>query len=191
MAEFDKIVDDSSPGVAVTDSGSTGFTYGRFGGDAVLVSDFASGFPPTWPPGPPTGVRSIRVYITGTTTSNFVDSAYMFIDQVSANTFTPLPVIAPGSTANVVVPINPWGGGRNPGNPDPTFGSPPPPLAQIWCRGLVVHNTGGHDLVFSFDGNNIHGLVPANTTSIYYDRFESGISVQGSGGNTTFIIEAW
>lgn len=40
-------------------------------------------FPASWPPRPPSGVRSIRFYATDTATADFADRAYLFIDGVT------------------------------------------------------------------------------------------------------------
>jgi hypothetical protein len=41
---------------------------------------------------------------------------------------------------------------------------------------------------FSFDGVNDHGFVPAGEAQVYWDRYEGGIAIKGSG---TFYVEAW
>lgn len=147
-------------------------------------------FPANWPPRAPSGVRSIRFYVTGTATANFNDNAWLFADDVGANNYTPLPEVKPGSTAAVVVPPSPWGAGAPKGNPDPAAGpilAQPP--AMLWCRGIRIVNAGGGTLEFSFDGTNIHGVIPANTTQEYFDRFEAGICVRGA--SAVFHVEAW
>ncbi len=148
--------------------------------------------PISWPPSPPSGTRSLRVCVKGTTAAAFSENAYMFADLVSANPYTPLPYVRPGSRDSVTVPNTPWGAGRDRGdaNPDPAVRASAPPFAQIWCRAITI-TTGGAALEFSFDGENAHGWVPANSSVTYWDRFESGISVRGAGGTNTFIIEAW
>ncbi len=149
-------------------------------------------FPASWPPRPPSGQRSIRFYASGTTSSFFNDNALMFYDGEDADTYVPLPIVKPGSTARVVVPNMPWGSGRSPGNPDPTYGSAAAPLPQIWSKAMTIANTGAADLEFSFDGTNVHGWVKAGTSVTYWDRFEAGICLRVSGGaSTTYVVEAW
>lgn len=151
-------------------------------------------FPSSWPPRVPSGTRSIRFYLTGTTTVNFSDNAYIFADQTAANTYSPLPYVKPGSRDAVTVPLTPVGSGRNANdaNPDPAAGAvAPPPAKMIWARALRISNTGASDLEISFDGVNVHGYIKANTEVQYIDRFEAGIAVRGAGGTGTFRIEAW
>ncbi len=140
-------------------------------------------FPTNWPPRVATNQRSIRFYVTGTATALFSDNGYLFIDGVGANTYTPLPVIAPGSNASVVVPNNAGTGVVVGGQP--VGGSPP---AMIWSGTILINNASAAALEFSFDGTNVHGRLLANTSVVYRNRFESGIAVRGLG---TFWVEAW
>lgn len=136
-------------------------------------------FPPEgWPPRLPTGKRSIRFYVTGTATANFADNAWLFSQQTGANTYTPLPVVKPGSIDPVSVP-NPSGTGRQADDP----------IAAIWSQTIRICNDGGGVLEYSFDGTNIHGKVLANEAFTYRNRFEAGISVRGA--SAVFRIEAW
>jgi hypothetical protein len=130
----------------------------------------------------------------------------VFIDQPGANPYTPLPVVRPGddvsrkglsASAKVVVPPNPAGTGENYLTDDPTlpigqgYLTQPSIKAYIWAEEIRIVNTGANDLEFSFDGTNVHGLVPAGTIREYRDRREAAIAVRGVGGNTTFVLEAW
>lgn len=141
-------------------------------------------FPTSWPPRVSSGVRSIRFYATDTATAAFSGKAYMFAEQASANPYTSLPVIAPGSNTSVVVP-NISGSGL--ATPVPVTGAEGP-VAQIWSGNLKISVTVA-DLEFSFDGTSVHGLVKAGETVIYRQRYESGIAVRGLGA--VFQIEAW
>lgn len=60
-------------------------------------------FPTGWPPRRATTNRSIRFYQAGTLTADYADNAYLFIDGVAANTFTPIPYVRAGDTRRVVV----------------------------------------------------------------------------------------
>jgi hypothetical protein len=160
-------------------------------------------FPAGWPPRVATGIRSIRVYITGTATSDFSANAYLFSAVTSANTFTPLPYVPPGQEAaapgwaatNLGTAAGggfPMGGGQNANdaNPDPRLNPPVagPPVPMIWSKSIKITNGGGAILYFSFDGVNVHGQVAANSLYHYFDRYEAGIALMGS---TAFVIEAW
>jgi hypothetical protein len=68
--------------------------------------------------------------------------------------------------------------------PDPKIPAEP---EQGWCTQILVRAVGG-DLNISFDGVTDHGFVPSGTDTLYFDRYEGGISVKGTG---TFHIEAW
>lgn len=152
-------------------------------------------FPNTWPPRVPSGTRSLRVYLTGTTTALFSDNGFIFADVANANPYTPLPYVAPGGErTTVAVPATPWGSGKDnhDTNPDPAAGpiiAPPPKM--IWCRALLIRAGSGGAVEFSFDGTNVHGSVAASGERLYFDRFEAGIALRGAGGTPTFTIEAW
>jgi hypothetical protein len=62
------------------------------------------------------------------------------------------------------------------------------PAEQGWSGTIQIRATGAA-LEFSFDGINVHGLVPSGSTHIYRHRYEGGIAVRGTGA--TFYIEAW
>ena len=68
--------------------------------------------------------------------------------------------------------------------PDPKDPAEP---EQGWSNSIRVIATSG-DLNISFDGTTDHGFIPAGATHTYWDRYEGGIAVKGSG---TFHIEAW
>ena len=131
-------------------------------------------FPAAWPPRVASGRHSLRFYATGTATAAFADNAFMFKDGAGANPFTPLPQIDP--LTPTVVPPTPFGSGPATENT---------PLPQIWAQTIRIVAAGV--LEISFDGTNVHGKVDT-TEAIYRNRFESGISVRGSG---VFTIEAW
>ena len=58
---------------------------------------------------------------------------------------------------------------------------------QGWCTQVQVRAIGG-DMTISFDGINDHGFILSGTQTVYFDRYEGGISIKGTG---TFHIEAW
>lgn len=135
-------------------------------------------FPASWPPRYPSTHRSIRFYVTGTGTADFADNAWIFSELTGANPYTPLPLIAPGSSTVVAVPPI-AGSGRN------DAGAPAP---MIYSNSIRITSLGAV-LSFSFDGTNVQGLIRAGEAVIYRNRVEAGIAVSGVG--STFTIEAW
>ena len=138
-------------------------------------------FPDGWPPRGTNTVRSVRVFATGDTTALFSDNAILFGDYPSAN--VPLPYLAPGSTATIVVPPVP-GGGRSPYD---AMGGVQVPKPHITCRMLYVYNDGPGIIEVSFDGVNVHDEIRLddtgggpNTTAYhqYEDRQEGGIALR-------------
>src|SRR6267378_2133942 len=110
--------------------------------------------PASWPPRQSSGVRSIRFYVTGTATATYSDNAFMFGDALQARNVTPTPFVPPGGERTQAdIPHNPMGGGQNANDNQPTAA----PLPQVWARSILIINTGGADLTFSFDGTNTHG----------------------------------
>ena len=112
-------------------------------------------FPTPWPPRPPSGVRSIRFFVSGTSTANFADNAFLFIDGAagSANPFTPGP---PTSTSSGVTnnPLTPTGTGSQ--GVVSQLTSPDRPL--IWSGNIRISNDSTGELQVSFDGTNVHGV---------------------------------
>lgn len=141
-------------------------------------------FPASWPPRPPSGIRSLRFYATGVATALFTDTGFMFAEQILANPFTPLPVVVPGTKTTVDVPDD---AGTGLATPVPVTGAEGP-SAQIWSSRIRICATGG-TLEFTFDGTHVHGQVLSGESFYYTQRFESGISVRGAG--VTYRIEAW
>jgi len=153
--------------------------------------------PTGWPPRVCSGRRSIRFYKTGAASGVFADNAFLFSDDATANTFTPLPVVKagdvtppgtpPGTTPGTIttLPPVPSGTGQQPGK-DPDYKQEVHPM--IWAQTIRIQAVGG-DLEFSFDGNNVHGIVLAGKEATYRMRFEAGIAVRGAA--TAFYIEAW
>lgn len=142
-----------------------------------------------WPPPAATGLRSFRVYLTGTATADFEDNAFLFIDVTGANTINPLPVVEPGEDVSDPsysgphdVGSPPWGTGDN--GSEGSAGEKP----AIWSSHIAISATGGA-VEFSFDGVNVHGSVPSGERYEFSDRYEAGISVRGAGSDYT--IEAW
>lgn len=157
--------------------------------------------------------RSLRFYVTAAATANYADRAYLFGDDVGAVFVAPLPFIRPGSLEPVhvggvevdtaaVPPVygsgSPSGGGQVAGDAAPREHENAPYTQQaspkpMWsARVIRIKNAGAGALLFSFDGDNDHGLVAANETREFRDRYEAGIAIKGVGGATpTFTIEAW
>lgn len=155
----------------------------------------------------PSGQTSIRVYISGTTAGAAFDdtgNSFVFIDQPGANPYTPLPVVEPGDDISkkgnpgvkTVIPPNPAGTGENYLTDDPSlpvgqgYLTQPSVKAYIWAENIRIENTGAtNPLEFSFDGVNVHGIVPAGEIREYFGRREAAIAVRST--TTTFVIEAW
>lgn len=152
-------------------------------------------FPEGWPPIQGT-YRSLRVYHGGTSTTNFADNAWLFPPQTD-----PLPYVKPGSTDPVAIGNQttrtgtPMGGGRNLNDVNPTTSDPalqPPPVPVATSRGIYIANDGGvNNLEFSFDGTNVHGMIPPGGEITFTDMYEAGISVRGVGGGTAFRVIVW
>lgn len=142
-------------------------------------------FPVGWPPRVASSYRSIRFFLAGTGTANFSDNAYLFSDQAAANTYVPLPYVAPGQNTPVQLGPPPLGGGMNANDSDPTAS----PQTMIWSNSIRIMNDGATDLEFSFDGTNVHGVVKPAEVMLYPYRHEAGISIRGAG--VDFRIEAW
>lgn len=138
-------------------------------------------FPSGWPPTLPAGRRSLRFFKTGSTTTLFEDNAFLFVDEESANTFDSTPTIEAGDEKTTVS----VGSSGTPGVP---FGG----SSAIWADTIEITNEDGTiDLEFSFDGTNVHGVVPAGTTKKMRPRAEAGIAVRSSTAGAAFRIEAW
>jgi hypothetical protein len=143
-------------------------------------------FPTGWPPRPAGNTRSIRFYKSGNATANFADNAFLFIDGVSADTYSKTPVVAPGDLTPVA-----FGDGTKSGTPAGASDNlDPATKPMIWCNTLVICNDGGADLEVSFDGFNVHDKIPiAEKLRICRNRHEAGIAVRGAGA--AFRIIAW
>lgn len=163
-------------------------------------------FPAGWPPRPNSGRRSIRFFVTGTTTANWSDNAYLFIDDVGANTFQPMPFIKPGELTVVNVgdrniPGSPMGTGSNPNDilPGDILGHVKP---LVWANSIRICNDSGvNSLEYSFAVTGdaagpalpVQGVLRPNQKLLYRDRYEAGIALRfpGGGGAATFRVEAW
>jgi len=135
-------------------------------------------FPAGFPPRSPSNRRSIRFFVSGTTTALFEDNAFLFKDDVGANTFAAMPIIRPGDTTTVV-----------------NIGSPSSPVSTdaellIFSNSIRIYNDGATDLDFSFDGTNVQGVVKAGKDALYNFRYEGGIAVK-SAAPVLFRIECW
>ena len=139
-----------------------------------------------WPPRPATNHRSIRFYTGGTATADFADNAYLFYDYPSANTYTPSPIVPPGS----LTPVS-FGDGTQGGTPaiGPDNGDPLN-KPMIWANTMMIFNDGGADLEVSFDGVNVHDKVTTgDKVHACRNRHEAGIAVRGLGAK--FRVVAW
>jgi len=149
-------------------------------------------FPTGWPPRTAEGRRSIRFFKTATATAAFADRAYLFIDGTGANTFIPLPYVAPGSKAPVHIGRTPSGTGQDAHDVNPSAAPVDRVVvkAMIWANTLRIFNDDASvELEFSFDGTNVHGKIPPQSHIVYRNRYEAGIAVRGNGAD--FRIEAW
>lgn len=159
--------------------------------------------PTSWPPREPSGIRSIRFFVTGAASANYADNAYMFADggSGSANPFTPQPYVPPGGEPGkagpTVVPPTPTGTGQDIHDVNasvsfdpvaaPTQQGVPPKM--VWSGSIMIANDGSADLHYSFDGVNDHGVVKqGEAPHWYYRRYEAGIAVKGTGA---FRVVAW
>lgn len=66
-----------------------------------------------------------------------------------------------------------------------------PPKPAIWSNTIRVMNFSGSPLYISFDGETDQGLVPANSSHVYRNRAEAGISLRVDAGTADFAVEAW
>jgi len=149
-------------------------------------------FPVGWPPRTPSGRRSVRVFISDTTTTAFDDKAFLFADIPGANTFTPTPVRAPGSKTPVSVGVAPDAAGAGGSGGSPLGGGVAAAShVAIYCQTLLITNDGTADVEFSFDGVVIHGVVKPGTSVTYRNRYEGGIALRSAAGGDDFIVEAW
>lgn len=169
-------------------------------------------FPTGWPPRAASGRRSIRFYRTGTATANYDSNAFLFGDDIGANTIAPTPYVAPGAVTPVHVggvaydtaatpPVygsgSPTGGGQIPQDAAPREHANAPytqegsPKPMLWANTIVVRNKGAGNLLVSFDGTNDHARVNASEVREFRNRYEAGIAVKGDGATPDFEIEAW
>ena len=155
-------------------------------------------YPAGWPPRQSSTTRPLRFFKKGTTTAAFDANAYLFGTDAAgqptqAANVSPLPFVAPGSTAAVSVPATPQGGGRNVNDAGPGGAGTPVPHRFAGTIRITNDSTSTSDILeFSFDGTNVHGEVRGGESITYRDRHESGICVKtGAGTASPFRIEAW
>lgn len=134
--------------------------------------------PTNWPPQPATNNRSIRAFVQGTTTADFEDNAYIFIDLPGANTYTERSDLHYG-TEKTVYDIGTTPGYKN--------------ITQICANTIQVTNDDTNAIEVSFDGTNVQGVVLQGETICWRDRREAGIALRfpGGGGASDFRLEAW
>lgn len=65
------------------------------------------------------------------------------------------------------------------------FAHPTRSDVQAWSRAIRITAGATYDLYFSFDGQNAHGIVKANSTAEYLERCEGGIAILGIGSSFT------
>lgn len=133
-------------------------------------------FPTNWPPRSQSNNRSIRAFKTGSTSTDYADNAYIFMDLPGANTYTTTTKIAPGDTTTVV------NVGSTPGGSD---------ITQICANTIIVTNDGSTEILVSFDGVNTHAVVKQNEVKVWRDRREAGIAVKTASSSSAFRIEAY
>lgn len=142
-------------------------------------------FPASWPPRPASATRTLRFYVAGTSTANFSDNAFIFREGTGADTYAKTPKIKAGSNDQAD-----YGSAAVSGSPAGASSFDPNVVkAQIPATMIQVYNLGGTDLEISFDGTNIHGIVPGGKDVLWAYRCEAGIAVRGAG--LGFRIEAW
>jgi hypothetical protein len=119
------------------------------------------------------GVFRASEHILGSVSGNaFTNGVVSF----PSNPYVPLPTSNP-----TAVPASPSGTG-------PASGGTPPPM--IWASAVRLCNDSlVTPLEYSFDGVNVHGVVPVNKQEVLRVRYEAGIAVRGNGA--PFRIEAW
>ena len=129
-------------------------------------------YPATWPPVQSPTRRSLRFFVADTATDDWVDFAYIFADQAGATNATATPVVVPGSHDTVNFPEAPMG-------------------SQAWSGNIRICNDSltDIDLEYTFDGDNVQGVLKKGEQVILRNRWEAGIAVRGDGAD--FRIESW
>jgi len=150
-------------------------------------------FPVGWPPRQSPTVRPVRFFVSDTSAAGFADKAWLFGTDAAgqptqASNTTPMPYVAPGSTATVSMGNTPVGGGRSAEDVAPVPMRYPSTI-RITNDSIVA----GDSLQFSFDGTNVHGEVRNGESVTYRDRQEAGICIRTTPtkGNCAFRLEAW
>lgn len=148
-------------------------------------------YPTGWPPRVASGQRNIRFYVADTATAAFSDRAYLFGDQLTANTYVPLPDIRPGEDVSAPDYSGPHDIGANPQGTG-QHGDDPHPM--IWSENIRILNFGATNIEFSFDAaGTVQGVVPPQTANgpgeVIMERSEAGIAIRGAGND--FVVEAW
>ena len=62
---------------------------------------------------------------------------------------------------------------------------------DFYSTGILLINASGNLLEVSFDGTNVHGVVPANATITYDRRIEAQIFIRSASGGDTCYVHAW
>ena len=57
--------------------------------------------------------------------------------------------------------------------------------------GIIIVNTSGNVIDFSFDGTNVDGKLIANQVLAFYGREEGQISVKSAAGSEVVNVFAW
>jgi hypothetical protein len=144
-------------------------------------------FPPNWPPKATNSARSVRVFQKGITTAFFADNGYLFGSYAMVN--QPLPYVAPGSLAPVVVPPVAGGGQA----PQDAAGGVALPVPNVACKIFKVYNDGAGVIEISFDGVNVHDEILAGQMHEYQDRMECGVALRfpAAGVASAFRLAGW
>lgn len=156
--------------------------------------------PANFPLRPASHRRSLRVYLAGTTTNDFAATGILFKDPLHPDwdPRDPMPNVAIGDRTAVVqvgtnlTPGSPMGGGT-PAYPNPVAPGTPAsavPVPMAYAGSIAITNNGASPIEFSFDGTNVHGIVPAGARREYRDRFEAGVALR-SAAPSAFVVEAW
>ena len=134
-------------------------------------------YPLNWPPLPASGSRSIRFFKSETATTDYADNAFIFIDDVGANTYTVIPTVRYGDVTSVINI-----GAASPGSTN---------AKQVCANTIQVTNDGAVDISISFDGTNEQGIVKVGETVCWRDRREAGIALKVTAGTCAYRAEAW
>ena len=155
----------------------------------------------------PSGRGSLRFFAKGVTTANFEDSAFSWIEFVTANPYIPFNQHSAPIPGPVVLATALQGGAPSGGGQAPTYS---PPIANplrldlahltqevtplLYAGTIRIFNDGANLIEISFDGETVHGeILSTDEPLVYRTRHEAGISLRfpAAGAASAFRIEAW